>query len=88
VSTVPISDVPAEVAANDGGPLSQVFETLVGGPLGPATRAVLGAINAWHAVGPLPLALDTSVSMVGDALSSRVDLMRCSHAVALEVTHI
>jgi hypothetical protein len=76
-----------EVAANDGWPPSHVLETLAGGPLGPATRAELGAINAWHSVGPLSLALDASVSVAGAALSSRVDLMRCRHPVALEVAH-
>jgi len=77
-----------EVAANDGWPPSQVLQTLAGSPLGPAARAELGAINAWQSVGPLPLALDASVLVVGNALSSRVDLMRCSHPVALEVTHL
>ena len=77
-----------EVAANDGWPPSHVLETLAGGPLGPAARAELGAVNAWHSVGPLRLALNASVSVVGDALLSRVDLLRCSHPVALEVTHV
>jgi hypothetical protein len=77
-----------EVAANDGRPPSQVLEALAGGPLGPAARAELGAVNAWHSVGPLSLALDASVSVVGAALAGRADLMRCRHPVALEVTHV
>jgi hypothetical protein len=76
------------VAANDGRAPSQVLETLAGGSLGPASRAELGVVNAWYSVGPLPLALDASVLVVGDALLGRADLMWCRHPVALEVTHV
>jgi hypothetical protein len=76
-----------QIATSGGGPPSRVLEALVGSPLGPATRAELGAINAWRSVGPLPLALAASVSVVREALSNRADLRNCSHPVALEVTH-
>jgi hypothetical protein len=75
------------VGASDDWLPSQLREAVVGGPLGSALRAELGAINAWRSVGPLQLALDASISAVRDALSGRVDLLRCSHPVALEITH-
>jgi hypothetical protein len=66
---------------------SYALKALAGGSLGPAVRAELGAVNAWHSVGPLPVALDVDAAAVASALRCRADLALCDHPVALEVVH-
>jgi hypothetical protein len=66
---------------------SRALELLASGPLGPAVRAELGAVNAWRSVGPVALELDAQPAAVERALAGRPQLASCRAPVALEVVH-
>jgi len=76
-----------ELAARADWTPSRALELLASGPLGPAVRAELGAVNAWRSVGPLPLALDAHPAAIARALADRPQLATCRVPVALEVVH-
>lgn len=66
---------------------TQALQLLSGDALGAAIRVELGAVNAWHSVGPVVLADERGWREPAGALTHRSDLVRCRHPVALEVTH-
>jgi len=94
----PVVFVGARFGGADGPPLRQLaaradwtptraLELLAPGPLGPAVRAELGAVNAWRSIRPLPLALDAQPAAIARALADRPRLATCTVPVALEVVH-
>jgi hypothetical protein len=44
---------PGEIAGRGEWTPSEALKVLAGGSLGPPVRAELGAVNAWHSVGPV-----------------------------------
>lgn len=65
----------------------RALSLLADGELGPLEGAALGAVNAWMSVGPVTVWDGSAWREPAELLDERMDLRRCEHPVALEISH-